>query len=272
MHQIFESCVLVSDLDGTMITEKFTIPQSNIDAVRRFRSMGGRIALATGRSPRTTRQFAQQLGCDLPCIVFNGSGVYDFKQDKFIWKCQIDKCDGVDLLKAVLAAFPYVGIEVWCESGICQLNPDYQQESREEIEGVHFLECTADELPDKWYKVLISGEPEIIPTVWDFCRARTPQGITSVCSGPLYCELLNSKASKAEAFRQMLLIENLPEDCAAAIGDYYNDLSLLEFASVSACPINAVDEVKQIADYIVCDCHEGAPAHFISILEQNASS
>ena len=32
----FDSCYLFSDVDGTLMTSEYTIPQVNIDALRRF--------------------------------------------------------------------------------------------------------------------------------------------------------------------------------------------------------------------------------------------
>ena len=48
-----------------------------------------------------------------------------------------------------------------------------------------------------------------------------------------------------------------------AIGDYYNDMELLRTADISAAPANALPEVRETADHIVCSNNEGAVADLI---------
>ncbi|NLA86727.1 MAG: HAD hydrolase family protein, partial [Clostridiales bacterium] len=52
-----------------------------------------------------------------------------------------------------------------------------------------------------------------------------------------------------------------------AIGDYYNDLELIETAAVGAVPAGAPDDLKQCADLVVCSCENGAVADFIEYIE-----
>ena len=52
------------------------------------------------------------------------------------------------------------------------------------------------------------------------------------------------------------------------IGDYLNDIDMLEAGDASACVSDAPDEVKKVADYIVCTAREGAVGEFIDIIER----
>lgn len=74
----FDSCYLFSDVDGTLMTSEYTIPQVNIDALRRFTREGGHFALATGRGvSRSTFDLLESLPVNAPCVLLNGALLYD---------------------------------------------------------------------------------------------------------------------------------------------------------------------------------------------------
>jgi hydroxymethylpyrimidine pyrophosphatase-like HAD family hydrolase len=52
------------------------------------------------------------------------------------------------------------------------------------------------------------------------------------------------------------------------VGDYENDLDLMDCADISVCPANAMPEVKQKADHIFCDHNQGVIADIIEALEK----
>ena len=51
-----------------------------------------------------------------------------------------------------------------------------------------------------------------------------------------------------------------------AVGDYTNDLELLQEADVAVAVGNALPEVKQIADHVICSNDEDAIAYLIDEL------
>jgi hydroxymethylpyrimidine pyrophosphatase-like HAD family hydrolase len=52
-----------------------------------------------------------------------------------------------------------------------------------------------------------------------------------------------------------------------ACGDYENDIPMLKAADIAICPANAMDEVKKICDFVLCDCDEGLIADIIEHIE-----
>lgn len=51
-----------------------------------------------------------------------------------------------------------------------------------------------------------------------------------------------------------------------AVGDYTNDLELLQEADVAVAVANALPEVKQVADHVICSNDEDAIAYLIDEL------
>ena len=52
------------------------------------------------------------------------------------------------------------------------------------------------------------------------------------------------------------------------IGDFYNDVPMLEIADIAACPDNAPDDIKAMCNIVTCNNNEGALADLIEILEK----
>ena len=62
----------------------------------------------------------------------------------------------------------------------------------------------------------------------------------------------------------------IPQSETAAIGDYLNDLEMVEWAGIGAAMGNAIDEVKSVANVVVQTNNEAGVAGFIDyLLEKN---
>ena len=90
----------------------------------------------------------------------------------------------------------------------------------------------------------------------------------AVINGELqnYLEQVPKGVSKAGALQELCKMLEVPKGKLFAIGDYYNDVEMLKLSDVSAVPSTSPDDIKQIADFITCSCHDGAVADFIDYL------
>ena len=73
----FEGMLLSCDMDGTLLDDNKQIPPDNIHALRYFTEQGGRLSLATGRSPYAVDSYVAQLPVNAPYSVMNGSLICD---------------------------------------------------------------------------------------------------------------------------------------------------------------------------------------------------
>ena len=73
----FDGITLISDIDGTLFSSPGTIPQANVEATEYFMANGGRFAVATGRSQVSIAKNFDKFRVNTPCIVLNGTGLYD---------------------------------------------------------------------------------------------------------------------------------------------------------------------------------------------------
>ena len=63
-------------------------------------------------------------------------------------------------------------------------------------------------------------------------------------------ELYQNVHNKLEKLKECMIMHNVSDSEVAYIGDDLNDIECMCFSGLSACPIDAAEEVKQIADYV----------------------
>ena len=73
----FKGMLLACDMDGTLLDDSKQIPAENLRALQYFTKQGGRLSLATGRSPHAIGIYIDQLTVNAPYSVMNGSLICD---------------------------------------------------------------------------------------------------------------------------------------------------------------------------------------------------
>ena len=73
----FSKVIIMTDLDGTLLTDDKKILPQDMEAIKRFRAGGGLFSVATGRGYSMARSVVEKLELDIPAVLFNGAAVFD---------------------------------------------------------------------------------------------------------------------------------------------------------------------------------------------------
>ena len=76
--------LFVSDLDGTLIDSRLTIPPESAAGINAAIARGDAFAVATARTPATVGEILAPVSGALPGVVMNGAGIYDFEKRAFV--------------------------------------------------------------------------------------------------------------------------------------------------------------------------------------------
>lgn len=262
MDQIFKGILIASDLDGTIMTKDCKVPEKNLEAIEYFKSRGGKFTVATGRAIESARKYVDIIKPNAPCILFNGSMLYDFENEQVIWSNPIDR-RAKEYTKVIMDKFPDIGVEV-CTQGPINIvnNTDLVRE--------HVIKSNTkcrlvnlDAIEKDWYKVLFAIDNKLIGEVEKYANSMPHEGVWYVASSLIYLEMLPYGANKGSALKKLTKYLAMKDQNTYAIGDYYNDVDLLSEAHFSAVPGNAPSIIKDIADRVVCRCEQGAIRDFI---------
>lgn len=263
---VFDGCVLLSDVDGTLVEGGNPVPQRNIDAIRYFTSNGGKFAIATGRSQMAAKSIYRDSCSNTYLVCGNGAAIFDYETEQYLY-CMHLTDSAKQTVIPLIERFD-CGAIVTCEFGAYALNANAQTEEHGRLVGLKYQQASFEELRShKWIKVLlIAKTPQKASEIYDYGVASNPQNAYFLRTFPTFVELTCAGADKSVGAEE--LKKRLGANQLFAIGDYDNDLGMLKVADISAAAGGAPDYVKNTADYVCGDPAAGAVADFIGILER----
>ncbi len=244
----FDSILLCTDLDDTLLTHDKRVSEGNIEALKYFMDNGGLFTFATGRVPRGAKLIREYIEPNAPMVCANGAGIYDFKTRKFLWTLKLDS-DIAEAIEYVYERFPSAGVEASSEENVyfCKSNRIVEEHKRIEKFPDKYIGCR--DLPERMLKVIFMVEEWELD---DFKRvihdSRFADKYSFIQSSPWYYELLPKGASKGAGL--VKLKELTGSRVSVAMGDTENDISLMTMADIGAAVANATDEVKAAANYV----------------------
>ena len=261
--------MIATDLDGTFLNKAGQTVPRNLDAVAHFCAHGGLFTINTGRAHTTTRSsvaMAERV-FNAPAALCNGAYLYDFQTGRFLCEEFIPPSDVADILEFCRTRYPDVGLRAILREQILVYAPREIVRSRVfgYEQGIVVFDLPVQHWPtESWYKlVCVSTSERVAEMRRDLTAVFGDRfGITSSSANVLEIQLPHS--SKAVGLEKM---RNVSPEMAArtviACGDFENDIPMLKAAYIAVCPANAMDEVKEICDLVLCHCDEGVIADVI---------
>ena len=245
--------LIVSDLDGTFLTDKTEIPEKNIEAVRIINKKGVGFSFASGRSYHSLDYFYNALslkGQGVCGISFNGAVVYEVDTLNAISKTLMDNATMLKLLNIMrpllkdIYVYGYDGM-LYSEHETTNYT-GYATRSRVPYKIINNLEEVTGDI----IKVLLIQEHEVLAKVHDTIKDFVPGRCNMFFSSKRMLEFTGLNATKGNALK--FLSEYLKIDIKdiIAVGDNFNDESMVKEAGLGIVTANAVDSLKNCAGYV----------------------
>ncbi len=263
----FKDYLIVSDIDGTLLNAPNPIPLRNLQALREFTNHGGRFALATGRSVDSAGQYVCQLPVNVPCILFNGAGIYDYTKQRLL-VAQYLPDHFREYVRVILERFPSIGAQLHDPETMYIVSDPYYVKKYLVVENIEFVQMELEALSQKFLKLVLVMDPEMVEDVDKFVHMQHWEDVSFCRSGPYYVEMLPLGTNKGTALRQLAQLLNHPISQVVAIGDFYNDLQMLQAAGISATVAEAPEDIKQLCNVVTGSFENGALADLITYLKQ----
>lgn len=250
----FDGYLICSDIDGTLVDAAGRVPPANEEAICRFQREGGLFTVSTGRYPQYAQRFGDRLRCNTLLICINGTCLYDTDTQCVVYSHPMDN--------DVLAVLRWVERSCPCVNGI-YLGIGLRGETaypRTET-GFHLPEHCSEPI----YKAVLTMPAAAGDAFKAQMLARFGDRYAMERSWAEGLELHARGSGKGDAVRQLRRL--LPSvHTVVAVGDYENDLTMLEAADIGYAVANAIPSVKEAADRLTVSHNEGALAHIIDDL------
>ncbi len=264
--------LFVSDMDGTLLQEDFTISPGNLAAIRRLEEAGVRFAIATGRTYYDAETICRKHFLNPYIISNNGACVFG-PDGTLLFGKELEK-------EFVSAIVSYLEQEKVCygleESGGYIAPKDWMEVFDEEIarlrnkgmaipeEKVLFAKQETQgqngiRIVDNMEEYLKRGEAvySISLITYDENVLKKAGGWVSRYGGPAVCisgthnaEIMYQDCTKGQSLEFLCGHLGISLEQTSAAGDSLNDLDMLEKAGLSFAMGNAREEVKKAADIV----------------------
>ena len=261
----FAGYLLVSDFDGTLIDHQLKISGENIEAIRSFIAQGGRFLGATGRTELNVRPYTDGIPMSSPWILYNGAAIFDWQSNSFLYKAPLDRRLTEAFVAKVMARFSTINVQVFCGGPFCQVNQAALPDRQVVLENQRFEFKPMAQIAEDWLKVLFcADDPEVIDAI-EAMLEDDPlrQCVHKMHSAARYFELTAPWANKGSALARLRQLLVPAPSTVVAIGDYLNDIEMLQEADIAAAPESALPEVKSNADIITSSHAESAIADLV---------
>ncbi len=246
----------VFDLDGTLLTSKNHISETDKKTLRDLSTQGVKIIIATGRTNLQIAEYIYELGISDPVITCNGGYILNTGTGEVL-HCKYILAEDMKSLLCYLAdsSLDYLLYTTECvyhslSSERIKFYLDYNKTAPEAFR-VPILPIS--ELPENKrcfdiLKVLIHDDPAIIPSLEE--RFNKNNTLTIITSGPNLIDIMPSDTTKGNGIRILADYLNIPISEIVAFGDSPNDESMLKAAGYSVAMGNAVDSIKNICNFV----------------------
>ncbi len=237
------------DLDGTLLNDSKQVSDQTAEGLRCLPAQGVRIVIASARPPRSVRHIYTKLGLDTWTINYNGALIWDECARRVVFHQPMDFIPVREIIDRAREMFPevLVGCEVLDRWFTDRIEQAYTTETGRLFrpDGVMPLD---DFCNQPITKLLLLGEPVRLRQLEPIFYGH-PQ-VIAVRADPELIQVMDRRASKANALKLVANHYQVPMEQVLAIGDAANDVSMLQAAGVGVAMDNAHLLVKAVADWV----------------------
>jgi len=242
------------DIDDTLIPWRGTLAVETIDAIRAVHASGVEVVLASGRGVYDVVPVALELGIDeLWALCSNGAVTVHIADGVATEHARVT-FDPRDIVASVRTLDPLAPVAIET-SGLGYLidgNPFEHQAPRvlgsigELPDAVAFLTIASGSMTPEQFAAASDGQPvHAVPYQHD---------------GWVTVDIVSLGAGKGSALAALAASLGLGPATCAAVGDYLNDIPMLEWAGWSVAMGQAPAEVRAVADAVVAPVSEHGAA------------
>lgn len=241
---------LISDVDGTLVTDDKVLTQRTREAVAQVRAAGIAFSIISSRPPRGLRMLVEPLALAAPMACFNG-GV--------LVSAQLASTDEhllpPGVAGRVIDFLDRRGVDSWLftvESWLLRdaARPYVDLEKRTVRFAPDIVEDFAANLGRAAKIVGVSRDFASLEKLEADARAAFAGQASVALSQPYYLDFTHPRANKGDALLALSARLAIPPAGIAVIGDAANDVAMFDKSGLSIAMGNARPEVKRVADRV----------------------
>ena len=282
--------LFVTDLDGTLLASDHTLSPYSLASLNSAMENGLPVCIATGRSYSDILEIIKDFKIRPYIISSNGASIYD-NNGKKIYSISIPKEQVKDIIQYLQGQnleyevadddYTYItkeGLGILHKEleDVGALDSDKKKELEQDILGlvlsqgnlkvVEDMETLLNSIDSGNSVSSISAYLNKIHKAMEYFTM--DKRIRTFSSWKYNFEMTSRKTSKGIALTHLCEILQIDLQDVAAIGDNYNDLSMIKVAGIKGAMGNGVEHIKAMADYLAPTNDEDGAVKFLQHLTE----
>jgi Cof subfamily protein (haloacid dehalogenase superfamily) len=261
--------LVVSDVDGTLLTKDKTLTDGAKAAVRRLHQAGIGFTITSSRPTIGMRFLIEPLAITLPVGAFNGSCIVDPQLN--VIEQHLIPASAAQRSLDVLNEF---GVDIWLFTSDLWLtrrpNGEYVPHEKRAIRADPTI--VADFAPYSSVACKIVGSSADAASL-QRCEVVMQQALggeaTAVRSQSYYLDVTPPGCDKGTFVQAIAKRQGISTDAVATIGDMQNDLAMFRKSGISIAMGNATDDVKKLATHVTASNEDEGFAKAIDMILRN---
>ncbi|HXA53958.1 MAG TPA: Cof-type HAD-IIB family hydrolase [Solirubrobacteraceae bacterium] len=258
--------LVLSDVDGTLVTRAKELTPRAIEAVRRLREAGIMFALTSSRPPRGLAMFVEPLSLSTPLGAFNGGAMVD--PDLSVIE---ERAIPGELVGAAIALLESSSLSVWVYRGeewlVRDLHGPRVEHESHTVQFAPTLVESFEGMRDGVAKIVgVSDDHDAVARAREAAAERFGERLSATSSQPCYLDITHPDANKGSVVRYLAAHCDIPTEAIATIGDAGNDVAMFAAAGLSIAMGNAAPEVRAAARRVTTSNEEEGFAEAIERL------
>lgn len=242
--------LVVTDMDGTLLTPEKQVARSSVDMIDRLRAAGVAVCLVSSRAPVGIERYHQALNLDTPYAAMNGAIVRD-GQGKTLSTLTLP----VEAVKATIDMLDVHEVDGWLFCGSDWIVKDetagYVPHEQKVLGLAPVVTKDFGPWEDKVGKITGSSADYDLLGRLQGEVGQLLEGQASVaCSAQYYLDITPLNANKGYALREIGRQLGFEPHEIACLGDMQNDVPMFDIAGLSIAMGNASDEVASHAHFV----------------------
>lgn len=266
------------DMDGTLLNSKRRISETNKAALKKAHEMGIHIVITTGRLCVNAAYYSNLIGVTSPVIAANGGIIKE--KDEFIYKCTMsremnsqilelcnkykvnprfhttrDLYDGKSCFDFMNLVFFYAfALKIKSKEHKVNLRHIKSAKQWEEVFKIQEKEILKCDIMDRDTEKIRKLKEEL----------KKIDSIQVLGAGANSIEVTHKSVSKGSAVKYLAQRYNIKKEEIITIGDNENDIEMIEYAGLGVAMGNAIEILKDKANYVTATNDEDGVAKVIN--------
>lgn len=263
--------LLILDIDGTISGKSNQVTEKVKNAIKEAQGKGVKVGLATGRMFCSALRFHQEINADLPIIAYNGAWMQRVDNQEILLHQPVNKNIAQELMQYFrekqidneLEIHLYYDDQLYVEN-FSEKTDFYVTRSGINFNVVEKLETLLNNHPTK--VLAQSPDADFIGNLLQDLQIRySTDELYLTQSNPIYLEATQANINKGSTVKYLVekILGYKPQE-VMAIGDNYNDYTMLDYVGLGIAMGDAPPEIRAIAAGVTQDVENDGVADAIA--------